>query len=114
MSPSAVSMFVFGIYVIIVGVGYLFIPNSILSLFKLPKTNEPWIRIMGLIVLILGFYYIIAAQHELMPFFWATIVGRFTLFVGFIILVITKKAKPVIIGFGLVDAVGAIWTLFAL
>ena len=88
--------------------------NTVLPLFKFPKTNEPWIRIMGLIVLILGFYYIIAAQNELIPFFWATVIGRFTLLVGLIVLVVSKKAPPMVITFGAIDAAGGLWTLLTL
>ncbi len=114
MSASAISVFVFGAYVIIVGTGFLLMPNAVLPLFKFPKTNEPWIRVMGLIIAILGFYYIIAAQNELTPFFWATVVGRFAIFIGFVLLVVTKKAKPMLIGFGAVDAACGIWTLLTL
>lgn len=114
MSASAVSILVFGIYIIVVGSGFLFIPNTVLPLFKFPKTNEPWIRIMGLIVAILGFYYIIAAQHELTPFFWATVAGRFALLIGFVLLVVTKKAQPMLIAFGVIDAAFGLWTLLTL
>ena len=111
MSASAISVFVFGIYIIVVGAGFLFIPNTVLPVFKFAKTNEPWIRVLGLIVAILGFYYIIAAQNELTPFFWATVVARFAVLVGFVLLVLTKKAKPMLIGFGIIDAAGGLWTL---
>jgi len=114
MSASAISIFVFGIYVIMVGAGFLFIPNTVLPLFKFPKTNEPWIRILGIIVAILGFYYIIAAQNELTSFFWATVVGRFALLVSFIVLVVTKIAQPMLITFGVIDALGGLWTLLTL
>ena len=114
MSPSAISIFVFGIYIVLIGAGFLMIPNTILPLFKFPKTNEPWIRVMGTIVLILGFYYIIAAQNELTPFFWATVVGRFALLVSFFMLVVTKKAQPMLIMFGVIDAAGGLWTLLTM
>ena len=114
MSPSAISMFVFGIYVVFVGIGFLLIPNTLLPLFKFPKTEEPWIRVMGLIVAILGFYYIGAAQNELTIFFWMTVVGRFGILIGFSLIVAFKKAKPMLIMFGLVDAAGAVWTLLTM
>ncbi|UCG26986.1 MAG: hypothetical protein JSV24_08395 [Bacteroidales bacterium] len=114
MSASAISILVFGIYIVIVGTGFLFIPNKILPLFKFPETSEPWIRIMGIIVAIIGFYYIIAALNELTPFFWATVVGRFAILVGFILLVVTRKAQPMLIGFGVVDAARGFWTLLVL
>lgn len=114
MSPSAISIFVFGIYVVLVGTGFLFIPNTVLPLLKFPKTNEPWIRVLGSVVVILGFYYIIAAQNELTPFFWATVIGRFALLVSFIVLVVTKKAQPMLIMFGVIDAAAGLWTLLTL
>ena len=114
MSPSAISIFVFGIYIVLVGTGFLLIPNTVLPLFKLPKTNEPWIRVLGTIVVILGFYYIIVAQNELATFFWATVVGRFAVLISFILLVVTKKAPPVLIMFGVIDAAGGLWTLLTL
>ena len=114
MSPSAISIFVFGIYIVLVGAGFLFIPNTVLPLFKFPKTTEPWIRILGIVVAILGFYYIVAAQNELTSFFWATVVGRFTILVSFILLVVTKKAQPMLITFGVIDAAGGLWTLLTL
>ena len=111
MSPSAISLFVFGIYIAFVGAGFLFIPNKILPLFKYPKTNEPWIRIIGILVMILAFYYIFAAQNELTPFFWATVVGRFAVLISFVLLIVAKKAKPTLLIFGIIDSAGAIWTI---
>ena len=110
MSATALSILVFGIYLVVIGSGFMLIPNSILPLFKFPQTNEPWIRVLGIVVLVLGFYYIIAAQNELSSFFWATVVGRFGVLILFSLLVIFKKAKPMLILFGLIDALGAVWT----
>ena len=111
MSAAALSILVFGIYLLVIGTGFILIPNTILPLFKFPKTNEPWIRVLGVVVLVLGFYYITAAQNELSSFFWATVVGRFGVLILFSSLVILKKAKPMLILFGLIDAAGAVWTL---
>lgn len=114
MSASALSVLVFGIYLLVIGAEYVFIPNTALGLFKLPKTNEPWIRIMGVVIAVLGFYYIIAAQNELTSFFWATVFGRAGVFVSFILLVIAKKAPPMVILFGTIDLAGGAWTLITL
>jgi predicted exporter len=61
-----------------------------------------------------GYYYITAAQNELVPFFWASIFARVAVLVCFILLVVTKKAKPMLISFGVIDAAGAIWTFLTL
>ena len=113
MSSAALSVFVFGIYLAFVGAGFLFTPNIVLPMFKFPKTNEPWVRIMGILIALIGFYYIIAARNELTPFLWATIVGRFAILISFIALVVTKKAQPMLIAFGLIDAAGALWKFLA-
>ena len=115
MNAADISIFVFGIYCIaIVGLGFVFVPNVILPIFKVQKTNEPWIRILGFIVLILGFYYITAGLNGLTAFHWATVWGRFALLVFLVVLSAMKQVKPTAIIFGLVDAAGAAWTLIAL
>ena len=115
MNPADISIFVFGIYVVaIVGAGLLFIPNVVLSMFKLPKTNEPWIRILGFIIALLGVYYINAGLQGLTPFHWSTVWGRFALLAFLIIFSLLKQAKPTIILFGIIDSAGAVWTLLTL
>ena len=115
MNPADLSLFVFGAYLIaIVGCGFVFMPNVVLSMFRLPKTNEVWIRILGFVVVILGYYYISAALNGLTAFYWATVWGRFALLPFLILLVILKQTKPTIIMFGVLDAAGAAWTLLAL
>ena len=111
MSATALSIFVFGIYVICLGIVLLFMPNTILTLFKFEKTNDPWIRVLGLLAAILGFYYIIASQNEMTAFIWASIIGRFSFFIGLAIMVLTKKVKPAILILASVDALGAVWTM---
>ena len=114
MNPSELSILVFGIYLFVVAAGFLFIPNAILPIFKMPKTNEQWIRVMAVVVGVLAYYYIVAAMNNLTPLFWATVYGRFGVFVAFIGLVMAKKAKPPLIIFGTIDAAGAVWTLLTL
>jgi hypothetical protein len=114
MNPSELSVFVFGIYLIAVAAGFLFIPNAILPLFKMPKTQEQWIRVMAVVVGVLAYYYIVAALNDLTPIFWATVYGRFGVFIAFLGLVVVRKAKPTLILFGVIDAAGAVWTLLTL
>jgi uncharacterized membrane protein YjjP (DUF1212 family) len=114
MDSTATSILVFGVYLVFVGAGFLLIPNILLQLFGFPKTEEPWIRVMATLVLILAFFYLVAAHHNLVPIYWATVFGRFFAFLVFGVLVLTKKAKPMLILFGVIDACGAIWTLLTL
>jgi len=114
MNPTVLSILVFGIYLIFVGAGFLFIPNILLPLFKFPKTDEPWIRVAGVLVLIIALFYLVAAGYNLTIIFWTTIFGRSFVLLSFAALVLAKKAKPMLLMFGVIDALGAIWTLITL
>ena len=114
MSKAAKSILVFGIYLVVIGLGFLVAPNTPLALFGLPTTNEPWIRVVGLLLLILAYYYVQTARSEMQPFFRWTVHTRPLVLVCFIVFVALGLAQPMLIGFGVVDLLGAIWTGLAL
>ena len=115
MNAADVSLFVFGIYlIVIVGFGFIAIPNTVLALFKLPETKEPWIRVLGGIVALIGVYYLFGGLYGLKPFEWITVWGRFGVLLFLALMAISKQAKPNIILFGVVGAAGAVWTLLTL
>ena len=114
MKNARVSILVFGIYMVVLGLALLVIPNVLLSLFDYPATTEIWIRILGFMVVVLGYYYIVAARYELTPFFRASVFGRPAVIVCFAGLVLLGMAQPVLILFGAIDLLGAIWTGLAL
>jgi protein-S-isoprenylcysteine O-methyltransferase Ste14 len=62
-----VSVLAFGIYMVLVGLALLAVANVLLSLLAYPTTTEIWIRTLGLAVVILGYYYIVAARFEIPP-----------------------------------------------
>jgi ABC-type transport system involved in multi-copper enzyme maturation permease subunit len=114
MSKAAKSMFVFGIYMAALGLGLLVVPNTIAALFGFPGTDEPWIRLVGLLSLVLSFFYIQSARGEVEVFFRWTLVTRLAAFLLFPVLVVLDLAEPVLILTGLADLLGAIWTGWAL
>ena len=54
MSRSALSVFVFGIYAIVVGIVGLAAPNFLLEKLSGASTTEVWIRLVGLLLIYLG------------------------------------------------------------
>jgi len=114
MDQSVLSMYVFGIYLVFVGAGFLFMPNLVLPMFKMPKTEEPWIRVMAVLVLVIAALYLVAAYYNIPVIFWATVFTRFFVLLSFLGLVLAKKARPTLILFGIIDAIGAVWTLITL
>ena len=114
MSKSAKSILVFSIYMFVLGLILIVIPNVLLSVFGLPKTNDVWIRVVGVLVLFLGYYYFQASRNDLKMFFKWSVYARTGVFLFFIAFVLFDFAPPTLILFGFVDAVAALWTYLSL
>ena len=114
MSHPAKSVFVFAIYLIVLGVTLLFIPNVLLGVFDFPETTEVWIRVVGMLLVLLAFYYINAARKELNAFFKWTVYARSSVIVFFLVFVLMDLAQPILLLFGVIDLLAAIWTGLAL
>ena len=114
MTASAKSVLVHGIYLAASGALLIASPNTLLSLLGLAPTNEVWIRIVGVLTLILGFYFVQAARKNVMEFIRWTITARFTFLFFIVVFVLFGLANPIVILFGLIDLLGALWTLWTL
>ena len=114
MSNSARSVLVFAIYLVVLGLVLVIAPNFLLSLFALPGATDIWIRVVGMLVLLLGFYYSQAARQEMTEFFRWTVYARSSVILFFTAFVLFGLASPPLILFGAVDLLGAIWTGLAL
>lgn len=114
MTTSAMSVFVFGIYMIVNGLGFTFIPNTMLGLFGVPATNEPWIRVLGWVMVVLGYYYIQASRNEIRPFFIWSVYARTSVMIMFLVFFLLGWAPTTLLLFGAIDLLGAIWTFLAL
>jgi len=114
MSRAAKSLFVFGIYLCGLGLILLLVPNLILQAFGAPTTNEVWIRINGMFVLCLSFFYVQAARTELTIFIRWTVWARVAVIIYFAAFVLLVSAPKALLLFGLVDLLSAIWTWLAL
>ena len=114
MSNSARSVFVFGLYLVVVGIALLIVPNLVLGTLFLPSTTEVWIRVVGMLTLFLSFYFIQAARKEMTDFFQWTVYVRSTTILFLIAFVLLGFASPFLIPFGVVDLLAAIWTGMAL
>ena len=114
MSQAAKSLFVFGIYLCGLGLILLLVPNLILQAFGVPPTNEVWIRINGMFVLCLSFYYVQAARNELTTFIRWTVWTRVAVIFYFAAFVLSVSAPKALLLFALIDLLSAIWTWLAL
>jgi uncharacterized membrane protein HdeD (DUF308 family) len=114
MSRSAVSVLVFGIYLVVLGVVLIVAPNFPIGLFGIPETHEVWLRVAGFLVAAIGYYYLRAAREDARGFFRSTTHMRPLALPLFALFVWRGWAAPPLIAFAVVDLAGAAWTAIAL
>lgn len=108
------SLFVWGWYLTALGVALLVAPNLLLTTFFLPATDEIWIRVVGTLVVVLAHFSFSAARTRNEQYMWWSVQGRLAVPLFFTAFVLAGWVSPALIPFGLVDAAGAGWTLWAL
>jgi len=114
MHPASLSVKVFGAYVSVTGLGLLLAPGLVLSLLGVPAPTEVWIRVLGALAVVLGYYYWICGTAGAVPFIRASVLGRLV-FAGLCIVLVVTGAAPVqLLVFVVVDILGAVWTARAL
>jgi len=111
---SSLSMFVFSLYMLTLGLAFMFIPNPIITIFGFEPVTDFWIRIVGLLLLILSVYYYMAVKEKAYNFYRWTTIGRLPIFFVFLAFVILNIAPPILLLFGAFETGCAIWTLQAL
>jgi hypothetical protein len=114
MSKPARTIFVFGIYLAVLGVTLMTVPNLLLGVFGLPTTQEVWIRVVGMLVLILGIYCLQAARHEWDGFIRTSVPVRMSVIAFFAAFVLAGLVSPLLLLFGVADFAAAAWTWLAL
>lgn len=115
MLNPRLSLLVFGLYmVLVVGLGFMVMPMPILRFFALEAGDDVWIRFVGMLALIIGFYYIQVARAGLERFFPWTVVGRLYAAGFMVLLVVGKLVGASLLLFAAIDSAGALWTWFGL
>jgi len=105
---------VFGVGAILGGIPMVVDPGPVLGVLGVPTANDVWVRLWGMEVLALGFYYIAAGRADLRPFFVASVWGRIAFCGALIGLVLLVSAPWQVLIVGVFDVLGAGWTLAAL
>lgn len=114
MSGSAKSVMAFGVYLGIIGIILLLIPNVLITPFGIEPAQEVWIRLSGILLMALMVYYVLAAKNEIVIIMKATGFIRLTIIFFFTAFALFKLTSPNIIIFSAVDFLGGVWTLWML
>jgi uncharacterized membrane protein HdeD (DUF308 family) len=113
MKNVSTSVLIFGIYHVVAGLSFLFVPNVVLGVLTIPAANEAWVHVVGLIVLVVGLYDIQAYRDNNHAYFKMTIWGRVVFAVGItIIALVTPNHMPLVL-FSVINLAGAAWTWYA-
>ena len=114
MNSAAKSVFVWGIYMLVVGVLFLLDPNVFLQVMGFAPTTEVWVRMVAMFAVALGYFYIQTARHNMIPFFrWKVQMHVFGI-ICMVAFVVLNLAPPMLLLFAAADAVGGLWTALAL
>ena len=114
MSRTSVSVMAFSVYIGILGLVFVFVPNPLLATLGLPLAEDYWILIAGMLLIGLSAYYAFSAHQNLVSFMRLTAMMRLLILPYFLVLVSIKKAPPPILILGAIDMLFAIWTFIAL
>ena len=114
MSAVARSLIVFGWYLAGFGALLVFVPNLLLGVFGLPPTDEVWIRVVGVLVLIIAYYNVRLGREAYVPYARLTVHARVAVLVFLVAFVLAGLVRPILILVGAIDFAGALWTFAAL
>lgn len=110
MHPASASIRYFGLYVILTGIGLTLVPGLILSPLGIAAPTEIWIRVVGILAIVVGYYYWACGTANTVEFFRASVRGRI-LFAALTVLLIVLFGAPLqLLLFGIIDLAGAAWT----
>jgi hypothetical protein len=110
MHPASASIKYFGLYVALTGIGLAVAPALVLTPLGVAAPTEIWVRVLGVLALVVGYYYWVCGRADAVEFFRASIRGRILFAVLLLLLVAVFSAPVQLLLFGVIDLVGAAWT----
>lgn len=105
---------VFGIYSLLMGIILLVFPDAVLTIAGISEPVDAWMRMLGFVLMCSSYYYIRSAFAGNIEFVKWTIHTRFSALVIVVILIVSGLAPKTFLPFGLIDALGGLWTLIVL
>ncbi|MGJ4787840.1 hypothetical protein EHQ52_05735 [Leptospira koniambonensis] len=109
MINSGKSVQYFGIFLLIEGFLLITVPNFFLSLFLL-SASDVWVRVVGLTLIILGYFYFKMGQENIRPFVKLTTHSRTFQFIVLIIFVLLGWIHPMILMPSGFEFLCGVWT----
>jgi hypothetical protein len=113
MSKSGVSVFVWGIYVTLIGLNFAFVPS--IAPPGLDPPSDFWGRTVGVIALALGYYYIRLGRGKGMEKVYAwTVHGRGLAVILEFVFIAMNVLPMGFLPLAIIELAGTLWTAIAL
>jgi len=104
------TLIAYGVYLIANGLLLFAVPSFALGLVGLDSANDPWIRVVGVLAIEIGFYFVIAARKRLWEFYSISVYARLGVGFAFVVLVSLGLAPWQLLIFAVVDTLSALST----
>ncbi len=114
MSRAAVSVAAFGVYALMAGAGFLFLPDLVLDMFGFAERTDHWIFVVAILTIGVAYYYLSSARAEDRHFFSLSWKGRLWFAFATTALAVLGHAPWTILLVGSVDFATALWTVWAI
>ncbi len=115
MTRAQLSMYVWTLHLSIAGVVLLCTPSDWFTWVGLKDPgNTMWVRLSGMLMGIMGYYFYAAARHNNLEFMRWGIQARMAPIFFLTTFVALQLEQPWIVAFGLLDIVTGLWTAWAL
>ncbi|MEK6478807.1 hypothetical protein WJR50_14770 [Catalinimonas sp. 4WD22] len=113
-SHAALSSLCWGVYMILNGISMIIQPNSMLETMGFEPTVEIWIRMAGLLALVLGYYYVQMGRYHFLPFYTWKIIGHIAGIIIMTTFYLQGLAPGSILMLCLGDMLAALWTAWGI
>jgi hypothetical protein len=111
---GTVSVLVWGLYLLLLGIALMLIPRPLMDLFQLPFGGGFGERMLGVLTLVLGLYYVLAARQRINALYRWKIAGHALGVCLMTLMIISGVAPLALLGTIAMDVLAASWTLLAL
>jgi hypothetical protein len=111
---GTVSVLVWGLYLLLLGIALLLLPQPLMALFQLPFGGGFGERMLGVLTLVLGVYYVLAARHRITALYRWKIACHALGVCLMTLMILTGTAPLGLLGTIAMDVLAAVWTVLAL
>lgn len=111
---TRISLLVFGGYALIMGLVLLLLPEHVLPYFMFTENSGTWVHVLGFVLCCSAYYYLWAGRSGNKGFARHTVHTRLASPLVMLALLTWGKVGHMVLLFGIVDAIGGVWTAIAL